>query len=207
MHSLLLTSIVPLFLLAGVALPGYIPYHMDTAALQPIVTTSQERRICAELCMTGLGGTPCGDDCVDFTPQGLPLQSLNGSTTVKFGVATRHEACIVLCENQLGEPLCHCNETTTGKVAKKPDFMQVCGFFCVRYDYRIYGCQTCSLYKNATEARMLSYVGVSTNSEDDDDGGEGEPVVNWDLWCQNMCQEGNGGAACNCDLLPMSLEI
>lgn len=206
MHPLLLTSIVPLFLLVGVTLPSYIPYHLDTVSLQPIITRSQERRICAELCMTGLGGSPCGDDCVDLTPQGLPLQSLNGSTTVKFGVATRHQACTVLCENQLGDPLCHCNETTTTKAAKKTDFIQVCAYFCVTYDYQIYGCQACTLYKNATEARILTYVGVSSTSEQDD-GGDTEPVVNWDIWCQNMCQEGNGGAACNCDLLPMSLEV
>lgn len=197
---------MPLFLLSGVALPGYIPYHMDSSALQPITTRSQERRICAELCLTGLGGSPCGDDCVDLTPQGLPLQSRNGSTTGKFGVATRHEACTILCENQLGDPLCHCNETATGTGSKKTDFVQVCGIFCVRYDYQIYGCQACQLYKNATSARMINYVGVDTMSEQSD-GDDDVPLVNWDLWCQNMCQEGNGGAACNCDLLPMSLEI
>ncbi|KAJ8926133.1 hypothetical protein NQ315_009990 [Exocentrus adspersus] len=212
-------SITPLFLLTGVAFSGYIPYYMDAVGvLQPIVTRSQERRICAELCMTGLGGSPCGDDCFDLTPQGLPLQSFNGTSTSKFGVATRYDACSVLCENGLGEPLCHCGDRAKEKllITRKTDFVQVCGHFCVRYDYRIFGCQACPLYKNATgiAARMLApHVSFSDGAPPDQQtGGDGGqdgnvPVVDWDLWCQSMCQEGNGGAACNCDLLPMSLKI
>ncbi|KAJ8976318.1 hypothetical protein NQ317_010272 [Molorchus minor] len=190
-------SIFPVFLLVGVSLSRHVSYYEDTSALQPIVTQTQEHRICAELCMSGLGGAPCGDDCEDLIPQGLPVQSLPGNTTVDFGAVTRQNSCTVLCENNLGYPLCACSAAPK---TTKPDFVKICSFYCVNYEYRIYGCQACHLY-NSTVFRTLS------DSLSEDDQQDDHPVVNWELWCQKMCQDGDGGAACNCDLLPMSLNI
>ncbi|KAJ8967837.1 hypothetical protein NQ314_002611 [Rhamnusium bicolor] len=195
----MMMSIFPLFLLMGVAISRHISYYMDTAALQPIVTRSQERRICAELCMSGLGGTPCGDDCVDISPQGLPLQSLKANRTVSFSAITRQDSCSILCENNLGYPLCRCDHNNSNK--SKANFAQICSYFCTNYDYMIYGCQSCSLYKEASASDMM--LSARLLSPDDDQ----VPVVDWSLWCQKMCQDGDGGAACNCDLLPMSMDL
>lgn len=31
---------------------------------------------------------------------------------------------------------------------------------------------------------------------------DGTVNVGWDVWCREVCSDGNGGAACSCDLLP-----
>lgn len=226
-------SFVLWLVLVGVHDARHISYYDDNTVLQPIVTRSQERRICTELCMSGLGGTPCGEDCVDLAPQGLPLQSVpsyvtgsDGSDKLQLSNDTaadksqpRTSACPILCKNQLGFPLCNCDEfeiasltpnlnKKTGFVGetnnnygeliypKRVDFLEICGFFCLEYDYQLYGCQACEMFKKFNESgfdiRNWS-IGSKILKED------------WKLWCSKKCSTGDGGAACNCDLLPMAL--
>lgn len=111
-------SIFLLVLLVGVAVSRYTSTDRgDHEALQPIISKTRQRRICAELCMSGLGGDPCGEGCVDLIPDDLPVQyvadthentSKHGQTS---GYLTRHKMCDVLCDNNLGNPLCQCNVT------------------------------------------------------------------------------------------------
>ncbi|XP_044263922.1 uncharacterized protein LOC123010837 isoform X2 [Tribolium madens] len=182
-------SIVVLFLL-GVASSRHISYYDGSPHSRPMITQQQERRICAELCMAGLGGEPCGADCLDVIPEGLPSQASQSSEELQVDY-TRKDACPVLCANRLGYPLCNCTYAPETRPFFRIDFVQICSHFCLAYKYQIYGCNTCDAYKNMT--------GISTKAT--------PTVYNWNSWCLSMCQEGDGGSACYCDLLPMGLKL
>lgn len=68
--------------------------------------------------------------------------------------------------------------------------------FCVKHNYRIYGCQKCDLYTTQSIGNFTvnSFV-VYEN---------GQAIVNWNEWCAIMCSKDDGGVACNCDRLPLS---
>lgn len=187
-------SILLLFLV-GVASPTHFSYYANESADRPIISRSQERRICAELCLSGLGGEPCGEACLDIIPQALlsVSQSDTGDEQVNL---TRRSACPVLCKNRLGYPLCGCNETPVTRPFFRPDFLEICVFYCRQYDYHLYGCDECSAYKNMTAEDAVKIVArISKKTYD------------WNEWCVQMCQEGEGGSACYCDLLPLALEL
>lgn len=120
-------SIFLLCLLVGVAVSRYINDDDDASEfLQPIISQTRQRRICAELCMAGLGGDPCGEGCVDLIPDGMPVQyaqtEQNNKTIPNVSYMTRHDMCDVLCNNNLGNPLCQCNNT--GIVKQKSNFFE-----------------------------------------------------------------------------------
>lgn len=181
----------------GGSLGKYLGNHDNDAVLQPIVTTSQSRRICASLCMNGLGGEKCGDFCLDIAPYQLPYKQQNDSKT--FVINARTDACPVLCDNHLGYPLCHCR---TPPKNREINFIEVCGFFCVEHHYRIDGCQPCNVYQAAVdEASMYSRsIRPKRYKSSGDD-------IDWEEWCRDRCKVGDGGVACNCDLLPMVAPI
>ncbi|KAG5879919.1 hypothetical protein JTB14_014392 [Gonioctena quinquepunctata] len=184
------TPIYPLLLLlVGVSVSRHLG---DAEMLQPIVSRSQRHKICAELCMAGLGGQPCGDECVDLVPQDMPVQYKQENATESYGMNTRHDSCEVLCDNNLGYPLCGCNYDSS----KATDFITVCSFYCLQYNYQIFGCQKCSIYNSSNDA--FSFQSMNTDVP---------RKVDWDLWCVKKCMKNDGGAACDCDLLPMSLHI
>lgn len=189
-------SIFPVFLLLGVVYGRQIGSYGNGTYLRPIVTRSEERRICAELCMAGLGGEPCGADCVDLTPQDYPVQS---ETVVEASEGSRHQpresACPVLCRNRLGYPLCNCDDDV--KLNKHVDLLEVCTFYCLSFDYQLSGCQDCDLVKSAIRSHDKSGLSATYLKS----------TINWNLWCQAMCYTGNGGAACECDLLPMAVAV
>ncbi|KAL1512522.1 hypothetical protein ABEB36_002103 [Hypothenemus hampei] len=174
------------------------------SALQPILSQSQRTRICYELCLSGLGGEPCGDSCYDLIPSNLPILSVSQNTSVvvvvtddtlakKYNSTIRDDSCKVLCKNGLGYPLCACsyNDTKT-----YPDFVEICSVFCVNYNYQLYGCQNCTLYvQYASDKSNPIFEFASMDLKD-------TVTVGWKAWCREMCSDGNGGAACNCDLLP-----
>lgn len=196
-------SILPVLLLVGVAYAKSIVPHGNDAELQPIATSSQIRRICAELCMSGLGGEPCGESCLDILPQGLPLQSPNSSQVTRS--TTRRDACSVLCSNQLGYPLCQCDITTQFIDTKfKVNFVQICSYFCLKHKYKIYGCQSCQVYEKAQEQHggpKADLFGFEKQAKSTRQG------VDWEAWCKEQCINGDGGAACNCDILPLAASV
>lgn len=105
-------------LLVGVAVSRFIDNDEGgTEILQPIISQTMQRRICAELCMAGLGGDPCGEGCVDLAPANLPVQynQTDKGIIVTNASAVHHkprnDMCDVLCKNNLGNPLCQCNAT------------------------------------------------------------------------------------------------
>nr|CAI5827075.1 unnamed protein product [Callosobruchus analis] len=68
-------------------------------------------------------------------------------------------------------------------------------FYCLHYNYQLNGCQSCEAYAAVSEFSKQSLVL------------ESDPEVDWVAWCIRKCHQGDGGAACNCDLLPMGLII
>ncbi|XP_074042593.1 uncharacterized protein isoform X3 [Leptinotarsa decemlineata] len=102
--------------MVGVAVSRHILHGAkedDNETLNPIVTRSRQRKICAELCMAGLGGNPCGEDCVDLVPTDMPVQFHQENSTINYSIHTRHGACDLLCDNNLGYPLCGCSFDST----------------------------------------------------------------------------------------------
>ncbi|XP_030764915.1 uncharacterized protein LOC115889121 [Sitophilus oryzae] len=214
-----ITSIIPGLLLLSLGHARHLIYQDESSALQPIVSQSRRTRICAELCMSGLGGTPCGETCYDLIPTNLPLSAQeqsdggsgsggNSTTSTassggkKYNATARQDSCSVLCKNGLGYPLCSCNYQSS--IIYEPDFVQVCSTFCINYDYQIYGCQSCTLYKQLTS--LLVSNSASSDFQEatlnvSSESGSGL-TIGWHSWCLDMCSDGNGGAACNCDLLP-----
>ncbi|XP_060536034.1 uncharacterized protein LOC132707991 isoform X2 [Cylas formicarius] len=171
-----------------------IVYFESDNALRPIVSQSQKHRICVELCTSGLGGTPCGSDCVDLVPASVPVSADNGNQSVtadgKYNVSTRQDSCDVLCKNGLGFPLCNCQYEAKTYEA---DFVAVCSTFCESYDYQLYGCQNCKYYESNFAQNNR------TSSPAKGPGNQTATTPNWSTWCLKMCASGNGGAACHCD--------
>lgn len=183
-------------LVVGVASPKHISYYDNEPEEKPMMSDSQERRICAELCMSGLGGEPCGSSCEAVIPQGLPRRSLTQSAADGAANITRKDACPLLCANRLGYPLCSCNATNVAYAPFfKVNYQQICTHFCLLYRYQIYGCDTCATYRKHEEAVALKLTTAEVVAAEED--------VDWEKWCVYMCKQGDGGAACYCDLLPM----
>ncbi|XP_022912977.2 uncharacterized protein [Onthophagus taurus] len=194
-------------LLVGMSFAKQVYYHGNTESFQPIVSVSQSKRICAALCMSGLGGKSCGPDCQDLTPNTIPAQSPNSSDAVRVAQSSmaRRNVCPILCKNGLGQPLCDCQDpkNRAKEVNEEIDFVQVCGNFCLDFKHRLPGCQSCKVYEEAakTDKNVFS-VNSSSSSLD-----RSLKTVDWEEWCRQMCSVGDGGAACNCDILPMSLHV
>lgn len=189
-------SILVLFLIVGVALSLHISGHGNSSILQPIILKSQEHRICAELCSAGLGGESCGETCMDIAPQNFPVQSTINRTNENSNDKSRSEACPILCANSLGRPLCDCNGFD--KRPEEVDFIQICGAFCIKYGYRINGCQSCDVYKKVSDMFIIKSQ-VSARMR--------KVKIDWNQWCLDRCIEGDGGAACNCDILPLRMNF
>ncbi|XP_044745122.1 uncharacterized protein LOC123306986 isoform X2 [Coccinella septempunctata] len=197
-------SIFPLFLVVGVAwtFPWKFPTrsHGNDAFFEPIMSRSEIKRVCVELCMSGLGGEACGDDCVDLSPLTVTFQSDPAGDAVRNRSvpvgSPRSDSCPVLCANGLGYPLCSCRNSKS----KPANFVQVCGHFCLSYDYQVFGCQPCDVYRNLQKVKDMSYLLPSNVSS-------GYLMVGmvhemspyWIQWCIDKCSEGEGGSACNCD--------
>ncbi|CAH1979659.1 unnamed protein product [Acanthoscelides obtectus] len=172
---------------------------VSSELLRPTVSRSEARKICVELCSSGLGGHSCGDDCVDLTPADLPVAGAAAGAAPPSGAAennetrVRDEVCDMLCLNGLGKPLCKCPGGNWRDDQHRPNFIQICSFYCLHYNYQLNGCQSCEAYATASEFSKQSLVL------------ESDPKVNWPAWCVRKCHAGDGGAACECDLLPMGL--
>ncbi|KAL3287592.1 hypothetical protein HHI36_002058 [Cryptolaemus montrouzieri] len=201
-------SIFPLFLLVGVAWNFPWRLHGNVSDFQPIMSRSNQRRICVELCMSGLGGEPCGEDCVDLSPLTVPIQSYSTGNETRNKTSTstiatpRNDSCPVLCANNLGYPLCNCQNTINQNT--EVDYVQICAFFCIDYDYQLFGCQSCDIYKKLSQEAFVPVLLTSTSN-----GSKAIPTTNmvlsasldpyWTTWCVDKCSVGEGGSACNCD--------
>lgn len=168
--------------------------HGDDAVFEPIMCRSETRRICVELCMSGLGGEACGDDCVDLSPLTVSFQSDAGRNVTEVGYP-RSDSCPVLCSNNLGYPLCNCQNVN----GRRPNFVEICSHYCLSYNYQIFGCQNCEVYRDLQKDKNMSYLLPYASSGDVMLGTVRELSPYWVQWCIDKCSEGEGGSACNCD--------
>lgn len=154
------------------------------------ITRDDEIRICADLCTSGLGGEGCGPVCKDLTPD-IPRQSLNDSRNVK--VRARQGVCPMLCSYSLGKPLCECENN---KKNNKVDFKKICDFYCIKQNWLLRGCPDCE--QNGVQKQNGRLMKMNYEYSGD---------IDWGKWCDVQCAQGNGGAACNCDILPFSMKV
>ncbi|XP_050503988.1 uncharacterized protein LOC126882951 [Diabrotica virgifera virgifera] len=163
--------------------------------LHPVLRKFQKRQICQELCSSGLGGNSCGKDCVEIFQQKIYMQ-LSTSTDLTGNHVTknvpRSDMCPVLCKYNLGKPLCVCSQVQNVVSSKAINFLEICSKFCIKHNYRISGCQKCSIYQQATLPRKSASALPDPNE------------IDWNAWCTVKCKENDGGAACDCDRSPMS---
>lgn len=186
--------------LVGVANSKHSGIHDNTS---PIISASDELRICADLCSVGLGGQPCGDFCFDLIPKQLPRQSINDSQDVSNNLS-RSDACPVLCKNRLGYPLCQCSKKVK-PTEHKPfsvNFKEICDYYCHGQRWWLRGCPFCEFSKQHGDQQQNGRQGKMTLGNIAARDG-----VDWEKWCEQQCAQNNGGSACNCDLLPFSLKI
>ncbi|XP_065167032.1 uncharacterized protein [Atheta coriaria] len=193
----ILATLVLLAVSMGVATAG----HAHTEGRLKPIGREETRSICASLCLAGLGGEPCGAPCATLTPRNQ-TQSDGGSapsgTLAAGAIKTRRDACPLLCEYRLGDPLCDCNEGRTTAAIKSGnypaiDYHRICGYFCSEHNYHIYGCPLCGVYRMQDLDRRVRPT---------------EMDIDWEEWCREQCSIGMGGVACDCDLplpLPMNL--
>lgn len=182
-------SIFPWFLLVGVACVGCVGVHGNDAVPQPIgVNSTQAHRICAALCSAGLGGDSCGESCLNKVPKELPTRQSAVNLRARYANG-RHDACPILCENALGNPLCGCEKPTQ---KKELDLLGICKFFCLNYEYNIDGCPSCDAL--CSKAKIVNRR-------------KHKVKIDWEEWCKSRCIEGDGGAACNCDILPLRMNL
>ncbi|XP_049882877.1 uncharacterized protein LOC126378510 [Pectinophora gossypiella] len=147
--------------------------------------------LCADLCHAGLGGSACGSSCLDMLPVGLQTALENANDTAEAFGEPRVEVCPALCENHLGEPLCNCNSEVSEQV-NVVDWNAVCTTFCVSDGYVLNGCPACEESITPTSVVKISSLSRVLNTED-----------GWTAWCSVQCQQGHGGAACNCHRSPL----
>lgn len=120
-------------------------------------------------------------------PVGLKTALQDGNNTHEFIYGQpRYSVCPSLCSNHLGEPLCNC---VNQDVEYSVNWNTVCTAFCYE-GYTLNGCPACET-PAATEAiaHAGSFRVLATS-----DG--------WEAWCNVQCQQGQGGAACNCSRTP-----
>ncbi|XP_050503985.1 uncharacterized protein LOC126882949 [Diabrotica virgifera virgifera] len=166
--------------------------------LHHVLRKFHKRHICQELCSSGLGGHSCGRDCLDVFQQIYNMQqstSNNLTESHNDNNVPRSDMCPVLCKYHLGKPLCVCSKVQHIVPSKAIDFLEICSEFCNTYNYRISGCQKCSIYQDITPPRK-SASGLPDLDPDD---------IDWNEWCTLKCREGDGGAACACDRGPFGL--
>lgn len=226
-----------LLLIAGGVVSALNPsLQGNTVVLRPMIAPSQQVRICADLCRSGLGGAPCGDVCYDLLPKQIPVQSPNenvafgdggkadGSAAGATGSGvTRNGACPVLCKNHLGYPFCHCETTSEeqqqhtsstggGSDVFTVDYNEICDHYCLRESWVLRGCPPCR-NRLAQQEHFPSLfrqdVGAHMARLVQIPGiaVQRDSRVDWGKWCNVQCANSNGGSACNCDILPFSLKF
>lgn len=123
--------------------------------------------------------------------------------------------CLKLCEYSLGFPLCECEAVR--KVYPAMDLDCVCAMFCIGYGYHLDGCPVCaevltgpgdgSADKRGQNNHWKEPSACSlTTSHNTSGPEEARGKIDWNQWCIERCSEGDGGAACNCDILPLNLQ-
>ncbi|XP_077292387.1 uncharacterized protein LOC143915563 [Arctopsyche grandis] len=115
--------------------------------------------------------------------------SKNGSGSITIG-RPRIEVCPVLCDNNLGQPICGCRVKNV-----TVDWPSVCDAFCRSNAYQLSGCPPCQIELMDLEMDAVTSSAEYSNMQEF-----------WIEWCHYQCKKGDGGAACNCDLAPLMMD-
>lgn len=89
-----------------------------------------------------------------------------------------------------GYPICGCKSTN-----KSTNWPAVCGAFCKSNSYVLPGCPSCPAVDDDDVFSEDIIIPHEYRSMEDV----------WVEWCKCQCKKGEGGAACNCDLIPFMI--
>ncbi|XP_060808660.1 uncharacterized protein LOC106137776 [Amyelois transitella] len=157
-------------------------------AKQWVPSVPARTNLCADLCHAGLGGEGCGATCKDLVPVGLKSALSSANETHSAYGQPRYAVCPTLCQNKLGDPLCHCAALMGGAENNGTiDWSAICSAFCISDLYVLGGCPVCDQVSASPRQALTRTL----------DTAEG-----WAAWCDVQCRQGQGGAACNCDRAP-----
>lgn len=175
---------------------------------------------CSTLCEAGLGGKPCG-----CPPDQVASVLHNEVTTWRVAHpeervirGPRRGLCPALCAQKLGQPLCRCPQV-------EPDqgLLEVNNDWCPLCHQLLYTENSPDLWiKLACNEEKLNNICTNVTKTHDKiikrdirnqifDLASNNTIdlrsneVDWNLWCEVQCDNNNGGLACNCDMLPLSL--
>ncbi|XP_059485884.1 uncharacterized protein LOC132202752 [Neocloeon triangulifer] len=159
---------------------------------------------CQRLCKDGLGGLPCGCD-PDKTSKQMSKDIYHWRTSHpedKIIKGPRWQICPLLCHLKLGHPLCGCGAKNKPNVELEHE--NVCNLCDLVIDepdvFKRLGCDKRKCGASSMNRNYDLTLGINEISN-----GLLEEFVDWNLWCTIQCEEGDGGIACNCDMLPLQL--
>jgi hypothetical protein len=198
----------------------------DAAAVSPSVVLGSR---CHMLCDSGLGGVPCGCPAKIVTSQ---LHNKMNAWRLAHPdrniiKGPRHELCKSLCSEGLGQPLCRCtSEVHKEDIQISKDWCPICHDILLREQspklWMELRCNELHCWNNTEQKPIRKREVPKTTSKygtkfnipsnaigvteiNDHSLMKDEEEVDWNLWCEVECDENNGGLACNCDMLPLSL--
>ncbi|XP_018328844.1 uncharacterized protein LOC108739440 [Agrilus planipennis] len=138
--------------------------------------------LCAELCQNGLivSGNQCVENC-------LATQSEN-----VFPV------CQEICRLKVDILKCEC-EAHQSKKSSSINVEKICDVICEN-GIKLAVCDFCS--DNEREKREAEEE--TTTEKEEEENVETTTAFDQEAFCKEECAQGNGGSACNCDILPLN---
>ncbi|XP_067004428.2 uncharacterized protein [Anabrus simplex] len=200
----------------------------NTTSVSSVPTKHMITRMCSDLCVSGLGGVPCGRVCdnlnVNFKELKKAAAAVSNGTLVKKQGSPRRNVCPLLCAYALGDPLCECDSYEIDRrfLVTPINWNNICVMFCEMEGLTVYGCRKCdekfyaksgkNIKKYLAPASRKNPQSPSDKEAEEDaakntvvgalrEGGSNE-IPDWPAVCHDLCLNGEGGLACNCDLNP-----
>jgi len=69
--------------------------------------------------------------------------------------------------------------------------------------WKNFGCDHAEVQKECSDSAKKSDGKPTTGSIMEEIKSLADTQVDWNLWCHIQCDQGTGGIACNCDMLPL----
>ncbi|XP_065352768.1 uncharacterized protein LOC135947762 [Cloeon dipterum] len=182
---------------------------VPAAASENVLDSS---KLCKRLCRDGLGGKLCGCD-----PKAIGKEMSQDMYIWRTSHPEEHVikgprwgVCMVLCHLGLGQPLCGCEIRNSSLEAAERQ-REVCNLceLATNGD-EIYSKLKCDSNQCSKPGPQKKTIPNEIGEIDLVDGPFSfqflQTMVDWNLWCIIQCEEGDGGIACDCDMLPLQFE-